>query len=105
MRPNMKRLMRIFTAALLLTAVCASAVSSGAVEDRGTGETMNVAVIPARFSDMAFSQSDPQAWLDNLFNSYILDNYEGTGGVGSYMDDNLGCFQVHIHRARSRNAS
>lgn len=90
MRPNMKRLMRIFTAALLLTAVCASAVSSGAVEDRGTGETMNVAVIPARFSDMAFSQSDPQAWLDNLFNSYILDNYEGTGGVGSYMEDNLG---------------
>ena len=87
---RMKRLMHLLTAALLLTAAGASAVSSNAADGRISGVTLDVAVIPARFSDMPFTQPDPQAWLDNLFNSYLLNNEDGTGGVGSYMEDNLG---------------
>ena len=87
---RMKRLMHFLTAALLLTAAAASAVSSNAADVRLSGLSLNVAVIPARFSDMAFTQPDPQAWLDNLFNSYLLNNGDGTGGVGSYLEDNLG---------------
>ena len=87
---RMKRLMHLLTSALLLTAAAASAVSSNAADIRLSGLSLNVAVIPARFSDMAFTQPDPQAWLDNLFNSYLLNNDDGTGGVSSYLEDNLG---------------
>lgn len=87
---RMKRLMHLLTAALLLTAAGASVISSSAADDGITGVTLNVAVIPARFSDKSFSQPDPRAWLDNLFNSYLLNNDDGTGGVGSYLEDNLG---------------
>ncbi|MBO7372534.1 MAG: M6 family metalloprotease domain-containing protein [Bacteroidales bacterium] len=86
----MRRLMHFLTAALLLTAAGVSAVSSSAADTRQSGVTINVAVIPAAFSDQDFSQPDPLAWLDDLFNSYLLNNDEGTGGVGSYLQDNLG---------------
>ncbi len=86
----MRRLMHFLTAALLLTAAGISAVSSSAADTRLSGVTINVAVIPAAFSDLDFSQPDPLAWLDDLFNSYLLNNDEGTGGVGSYLQDNLG---------------
>lgn len=86
----MRRLMHFLTAALLLTAAGISAVSSSAADTRLSGVTINVAVIPAAFSDLNFSQPDPLAWLDDLFNSYLLNNDEGTGGVGSYLQDNLG---------------
>ena len=86
----MRRLMHFLTAALLLTAAGVSAVSSSAADTRQSGVTINVAVIPAAFSDLDFSQPDPLAWLDDLFNSYLLNNDEGTGGVGSYLQDNLG---------------
>lgn len=86
----MRRLMHFLTAALLLTAAGVSAVSSSAAGTSQSGVTINVAVIPAAFSDLDFSQPDPLAWLDDLFNSYLLNNDEGTGGVGSYLQDNLG---------------
>ena len=86
----MRRLMHFLTAALLLTAAGVSAVSSSAAGTSQSGVTINVAVIPAAFSDQDFSQPDPLAWLDDLFNSYLLNNDEGTGGVGSYLQDNLG---------------
>lgn len=86
----MRRLMHFLTAALLLTAAGISAVSSSAADTRLSGVTINVAVIPAAFSDLDFSRPDPLAWLDDLFNSYLLNNDEGTGGVGSYLQDNLG---------------
>lgn len=86
----MRRLMHFLTAALLLTAAGVSAVSSSAAGTSQSGVTINVAVIPAAFSDLDFSQPDPLAWLDDLFNSYLLNNDEGTGGVGSYLQENLG---------------
>ncbi|MCR5827882.1 MAG: M6 family metalloprotease domain-containing protein [Bacteroidales bacterium] len=93
----MRRLMHFLTAALLLTAAGISAVSSSAADTRLSGVTINVAVIPAAFSDLDFSQPDPLAWLDDLFNSYLLNNDEGTGGVGSYLQDNLsGAFQFRF---------
>lgn len=86
----MKRLMHILTAALLLTAAGTLAVSSDAADVFASDVTINAAVIPAAFSDVSFSQPDPQVWLDSLFNSYHVNNEEGTGGVGAYLEDNLG---------------
>ena len=90
MKPKIKRLMHILAAALLLAVAGPDAVSADGADDRSGGVTLNVAVIPARFQDLAFSQSDPQAWLEYLFNSHPVNSDEAGGSVSAYMDDNLG---------------
>ena len=90
MKANIKRLMHILSAAILLAVAGAGAVSADAAGERNSQITLNVAVIPARFQDKAFTQTDPQAWLDNLFNSYQINVDDVTGSVSSYLEDNLG---------------
>ena len=80
----------MLTAVLLMAAAGSDAVSAGGTNDRSAAVTLNVAVIPARFSDLNFIQPDPQAWLEDLFNSYVLNSNVTTGSVTTYLEDNLG---------------
>ncbi len=90
MKPIIKRLMHILTAAFLMAIAGSDAVSAGAANEQSPQVTINAAVIPARFQDVAFSQPDPQAWLEYLFNSYPVNATDVTGSVTTYMEDNLG---------------
>ena len=97
MKPILNRLIHILTAALLLAVAGSDAVPAGAANERGPQVTINAAVIPARFQDVAFSQPDPQAWLEYLFNSYQVNAGDITGSVTTYMEDNLGsAFQFNF---------
>ena len=90
MKPNVKRLMHILTAAILLAVAGSGAVSADASGDRAAAVTLNVAVIPANFQDLSFCQPDPRAWLEYLFNSFVINPDDGTGSVSTYLEDNLG---------------
>ena len=90
MKPSKKRLIHLMTAVLLMAVAVSGAVSADAADTKAAGVTLSVAVIPAQFADKAFRQSDPQAWLEHLFNSYALQFQDATGSVSSYLEDNLG---------------
>lgn len=98
MKPILKRLMHILTAAFLLAIAGSDAVSADAANDRGPQVIINAAVIPAAFQDVTFTQPDPQAWLEYLFNSYQVNADDITGSVTTYMEDNLGsAFQFRFN--------
>lgn len=90
MKPKIKRVMHILTAALLLAAAGSDGIFAGEADDRSGGVTLDVAVIPARFKDLDFTQTDPQVWLEYLFNSHQVNSDEASGSVSDYLEDNLG---------------